>query len=638
MSRPRQLLRVVLPLLARQRSAISSGMLDRDLLRYMSGIVIHAAYTNECDGHQMTIPPKQGVAAVLTREIFRALSRLSPFSGLILCGVLSWLSYLAIAFGTQSLHGSGSHGHSLLGLLGLFGAAFGLYLVALRVALRLPDDRRLLGMLWAGAVAFRVPLLLCNPIEEIDLYRYVWDGAVSNCGVSPFRYAPQQVLAASANDALPEDLARLVRLRDASPELAEILRRIHFGELPTIYPPVSQAVFACCSWLTPADSSVALRLTLMKAWFTVFDLLTLALVLRLLPLMSRHRGWAFAYGWCPLVVKEIANSGHLDALAMCLTTLAVTWTLLAWLAKDEPRRCLRLSLVAALALALGVGAKLYPIVLAPLLLWTLAKGASWRTGLSAATVFGTATLLILWPMRPMVIVEVTPAFDESAVVARAGELPPLPPPETSTAARDPSESLRAFLSRWEMNDFLFLLVVENLRPTEGLPAHQVAWFTVTPESWRNSVVSLVAARSGLAANTVPFILTRALLSVVFLVLACGLAKWVEPKTAGKTSNDSAARFLEAAFLTLAWFWLLLPTQNPWYLVWCLPLLPFARNRAWLALSGLAFCYYIRFWLTSQFPTPLLGTPYPGPQFFDYIVTWLEYVPWFVWLMCGDQRV
>ncbi len=232
------------------------------------------------------------------------------------------------------------------------------------------------------------------------------------------------------------------------------------------------------------------------------------------------------------------------------------------------------------------------------------------------------------------IVDESNAFDESAVVPRSDADPPLPPSEISTATRDPSESLRAFLSRWEMNDFLFLLAIENLRPSDGLPAHQVAWFTVTPEVWRSSLVSFVATRSGLAADSVPFILTRTFLSIVFLILACGLALWAEPQTAGATANRSAARLLEAAFLTLAWFWLLLPTQNPWYLVWCLPLLPFARNRAWLALSGLTFCYYIRFWLTSQFPTPLLGTHYPGPQFFDYIVTWMEFVPWFVWLMYG----
>ena len=248
-----------------------------------------------------------------------------PTRRLILLGIGCWLCYLAVAFSTRSLHDSGSGNHALLGLLALFGVAFGLHLVALRVAIRLPDDRRLLAILWTGAVAFRLTLLLSDSIEEIDLYRYVWDGAVSTQDVSPFRYSPQQVLASSVDDALPDDLARLVRLRDRSPELAAILRRVHFGELPTIYPPVSQLIFGVCSWLTPDESSVTTRLMLMKAWFVAFDLLTLGLLVRLLGQAGRHRGWSLAYGWCPLVVKEIANSGHLDSLATCLAMLAVSF-------------------------------------------------------------------------------------------------------------------------------------------------------------------------------------------------------------------------------------------------------------------------------------------------------------------------
>jgi hypothetical protein len=62
----------------------------------------------------------------------------------------------------------------------------------------------------------------------------------------------------------------------------------------------------------------------------------------------------------------------------------------------------------------------------------------------------------------------------------------------------------------------------------------------------------------------------------------------------------------------------------------MPLLPFARGRAWLALSGLVMIYYVRFWLTFHYPdTPVLGTCYNGPLFFDYVVTWLEFGPWFV---------
>lgn len=560
--------------------------------------------------------------------------RISDNSSLALCGVCSWLCYVAIAFSSRSLHESNSHDHGLIILLVLFGLAFGLYITALRIAMGMSPSQWLLPMLWIGAIAFRLTLLLSDPIEEIDLYRYVWDGAVSKAGVNPFRYAPHQVIGSSSTDTLPDDLARLVRLRDASPELTAILRRVHFGELPTIYPPVSQVVFAACSWLTPNDSSVTVRMTLMKAWFVGFDLITLSLVIWILRLTHRNLGWAFAYGWCPLIVKEIANSGHLDSLAITLTTLALAWTLLALRSRGDTSSSRRFTIGVAVALALGVGAKLYPIVLAPLLFWTIAKRLDWTTGLLWCAVFGGVTVVVMWPMKPTRAVQQINSAQESAIELPADDLPPLPPSEASTTIRDPSESLQAFLSRWEMNDFLFLLVVENLRPTDDLPADQIAWFTVTPSWWRTALAAKAESYCGLPATRSPFILTRALLSLAFVLLACLLAVWAGPKASETTMSDTSSSVLEAAFLTLAWFWLLLPTQNPWYLIWCLPFIPFARSRAWLALSGLAFIYYLRFWMTAQFPFPLFGTPYSGPQFFDYIVTWIEFAPWLLVLACG----
>ena len=563
----------------------------------------------------------------------------SPRAWLVLLGIASGGAYAAIAHCGQSLHEEGPGGHSLLTILGLFGACFVGYLAAIRAALRAPQDASLLAIIVGGAIVFRGLLLFSDPIEEIDLYRYLWDGAASTRGVNPFRYSPEQVLNAQSEQESPADLARLVRLRDGSPELRAVLARVHYGQLPTIYPPVSQVVFALAAWTTPRGASLPARLTIMKAWFVLFDLGTLVLVVRLLRRCRLPVGLCVAYAWCPLVIKEIANSGHLDSLAVFFATLSLDlWLRVFGLAPlpgdgaDRPVRRNRLAWLAAAVLGLAVGAKLYPLVLAPMVIVSCARILGWREAVGPAVLFAVITALVLWPMAPRGPLSAIP--DINVIGPTDDTLPPLPPLEVDTSPRDPSESLRAFLSRWEMNDFLFLLIMENLRPTRDLPAHEVAWFSLTPESRREAILGCVSARFQTTDDQAAFLVSRALTLAVFAVIGGWLA-WRAARAA------TAVSWLQAAFLTIAWFWLLLPTANPWYWTWAMPLVVFARSRAWFVLSGLAMLYYLRFWLVLHFPdTPLLGTRYPGPWFFDYVVTWLEFGPWFAWLAAScwfDRR-
>lgn len=555
------------------------------------------------------------------------------WSALLLLGVASWLIYLTIALvSPRFAYDAPFADRPIPFVLALLILAFVLHLTALAVALRLRPTRWLVAWIVTTAIAFRLTLLPSTPIQEIDIYRYAWDGAVSTAGLSPFRFSPQQVLAAAATappdrETLPDDLARLVRLHDSRPALAAILSRVHFPEVPTVYPPVSQAVFAIAALLTPREATVAGRLLSIKALLLVFDLATLSLVMTLLRQARRHVGWSVAYAWCPLVMKEFANCGHLDAIAVCLTTAAVCAAVHALLGEGEsPRRRRGYSACALVCLSLAVGAKLYPIILAPLFLVAIASARGWREGLGSGILLAGCTTAVLWPMLPRTVAP-PPALSTEP----QNDLPTLPDDGTASAPQDPSRGLQAFLGRWEMNDFLFMLLIENVKPLAETPADERPWFGVMPEHCREWLVGPLVRRFDVTPKTAAFLLVRAVTTLSFVLVAMTLA-WRGAK------RENARGLLTAAFLTLSWFWLLSPTQNPWYWTWALPFVPFVRRRLWLLVSGLALVYYARFWFDYQWPnSPVPGSTYRGTLFFDFIVTWIEFGPLLSWLVIAHGR-
>ena len=297
--------------------------------------------------------------------------RLAPLFWMVLAGLASIAVYIRIvslsaAFANELDKAS----RPIIEVIAWFGVAFVLHLIAFVAAKNLASRRIVIGLLVLFAAIFRLIMLRSMPIQEVDIYRYLWDGRVANLGVSPFKYAPQEVIAA-AEETQHDDpaLELLVRDQQQSPAVAEILRRVHFGQIRTVYPPVSQWGFALVDRFTGPTASVKQRLAWMRSWLVVCDMITLVIVLCLLLRVNFHPACAILYGWCPLVVKEIANSGHLDSMAVCLTTLGC-YLLVRML---QSQHSLRNGVLAAVMLGLGVGAKVYPIILAP---WLLV--ASWK--------------------------------------------------------------------------------------------------------------------------------------------------------------------------------------------------------------------------------------------------------------------
>ncbi|WP_417748378.1 hypothetical protein [Rosistilla oblonga] len=542
-----------------------------------------------------------------------------------LYAAIAWLSW------QFDYHAAGVD-RPILAVLGLFAVAFALYLIAIRIAAAGSGNLKLVVV---AAIGFRIVMLFSLPIQEVDIYRYLWDGAVSVSGVSPYQYSPQQVQDAAFSTTDDPELQRLIAVLDREPPLAEILARVHFPELPTIYPPTSQVVFAASEITTPAGASLLARLFIMKAWLIGFDIATLLVVIGLLRARGRSADLCVIYAWCPLLMKEVAGSGHLDAVAVFFTALSI-YLAVRLLKRDAATvKPSDLGLAGvAITLALAIGAKLYPVVLAPLMVLVVARRFGWQHLLMPGAVLAVGTLLLLWPMMPRDAEVAEPIV--SPVAENSGGSMPEPievisiaPP--SPPATDPSLGVATFLKRWEMNDFLFLILIENLKPTSELPADRVAWFSIVPDAVRESVRETAQQSMGIEAAEAPFFVARAITAVAFLLVAIGLAWRV-------SSAADVALFCETVFLTLAWFWLLCPTQNPWYWSWALPFLPFARGRAWLAISGLVLVYYLRFWLDYHHAdTTVLGTRYAGVAFYDFVVTWLEFAPWMAFLAIDAWR-
>ncbi len=202
-------------------------------------------------------------------------------------------------------------------------------------------------ILVAGLIA-RLTLFASEPILENDYQRYLWDGGVTARGLNPYAVAPADV----AN--LPPDQP----LRRLAEKAGPITGAIGHPRFTTIYPPVAQGFFALAHALNPWS------LTAWRAVILAADVATFVLLLALLRSASLPASWSAIYWWNPLVLKELFNSAHMDALVTPFVLLALLSSL-----KGRP-------VLATGSLALAAGTKIWPILLLPLI-WRPLFG-QWR--------------------------------------------------------------------------------------------------------------------------------------------------------------------------------------------------------------------------------------------------------------------
>jgi hypothetical protein len=212
-------------------------------------------------------------------------------------------------------------------LTGLFVLAF-VFLLA-RVWDQPATDRRAWRLAIVFAVLFRVPVGFSPVGADRDMVRYLWDGRVQRQGYNPYAVVPADPAMAATHTA---ESIKMPSLHARTP-----------------YPPAAQLFFRLVGSIW--DSTRAMKLALLAC-----DLLTMLVLRQWLIAAGRSEWLTMAYAWNPLVILEVAHSGHIDGLgALWIVTTAF------WLTR-------RRTLLATVSFVLAVATKLLPIVLLPLLI------------------------------------------------------------------------------------------------------------------------------------------------------------------------------------------------------------------------------------------------------------------------------
>lgn len=192
--------------------------------------------------------------------------------------------------------------------------------------------RALIAALAIAGVA-RLLIVVAPPVMSTDLYRYVWDGRVQAAGINPYRYVPAD--------------AALAGLRDGGSGASAIYPNINRADTaPTIYPPAAQMLFA-------AVGATASSVWTIKGVMLALDVVTGVLAWRLLLAAGRPAAWVLVWALNPLVMREFAGAGHIDAAAGAASAAAL---LLAAMRRPG---------WAGVALGVAVSCKLLPAALAP---------------------------------------------------------------------------------------------------------------------------------------------------------------------------------------------------------------------------------------------------------------------------------
>ncbi len=243
---------------------------------------------------------------------------------LIFVGLICTLGYGYLAI--QSNNDSGIELFDFLGsywAIGVLVLAYWLYLHNNNLTLSY-------GAVVFWAVVFRLIGIVGSPILEDDFYRYLLDGCVFLSTGSPYGITPES----------------LFQTHSLSKECQAALTWVNNPDLPTIYAPLLQYIFALAHIISTAN------INLLQLILALFDIGLILILCRFAPAKN-----VLLYAWNPLILKEIAFTAHPDIIGVFFLMAAFT------------ARYHQKSALAAVMIALACACKIFAVIALPYFLY-----------------------------------------------------------------------------------------------------------------------------------------------------------------------------------------------------------------------------------------------------------------------------
>jgi alpha-1,6-mannosyltransferase len=193
-------------------------------------------------------------------------------------------------------------------------------------------------LFFATGLLIRLMAVSAIPSLSEDIYRYIWDGYLSQMGISPYAFTPEECI-------------QKFSIRQY-PLLHTLYPFLNSSTYYSVYPPVAQTFFSFGGWLA-ASWGIPIAITGLKTSFLLVELGGWFFMYQLFKIQNIDLRWFWALWLNPLLIVEWNFSAHIESLSATFLIASV------FLMKTKK------NYLSGVLLGLAVLVKLWPLIFAP---------------------------------------------------------------------------------------------------------------------------------------------------------------------------------------------------------------------------------------------------------------------------------